>query len=372
MSQIWVISAPGLLHIAVTQHDTLLDYALWYPGFPDGLGDIYYGRVTTYLSALGGAFILLNKNLSGFLPDNAGAKNLGIGDKILVRISRSAQNGKAVRLDARNLSINSLNSSEIHLVQRGPSPLEELSTLWKNLSITIDNPHLIHFIPSFLHYRVQIAQEPCPSTILEQIEALKESFVKLPMGIQASITPTPALTAIDMDSISHSQENQTKIKAQFNANRIALPPLLHQLRLRNLSGAIFIDLIGLPIKKRRLLQDDINKSLVKDPISPRLLGFTHLGLAEIVRTRKRPPLYELLTSDHGKAIHILAKTMQEFNSISHFNHYHLIKLTLHPHLYQVLLKDEYAIKDFERQCSVTLQLKTDLTFKPQEWNFSYE
>ncbi|MBI0083780.1 ribonuclease E/G [Commensalibacter sp. M0402] len=372
MPQIWVISAPGLIHIAVTHHDTLLDYALWYPGFPDGFGDIYYGRVTAHLPALGGAFILLGKNISGFLPDNAGAKNLHNGDKIIVKVSRSAQNGKNVRLDTKNLSINIQKSTEIHLIQQGPSPLEDLSRFWENLPIIIDDPHLIHIIPSSLHNRVQIAQTSCPSIISEQIETLMVSSVKLPKGIQASITPTPALVAIDMDSVSHSQENQTKIKAQFDANRIALPPLLHQIKLRNLSGAIFIDLIGLPIKKRRLLQQDINDALANDPLSPRLLGFTHLGLAEIVRMRKRPPLHELLTSDHGKAVKILAKVMLEFNSVNHHYRYHLLKLKLHPHLYQALLKDEYAIKDFERRCSISLQLKADLTFKPQEWDFSYE
>lgn len=372
MPHIRIIAAPGLRHIIVIHHETLLDYTLWYPGFPDELGDIHYGRVTTYRPGLGGAFILLSNQKSGFLPDKAGAKNIHEGDKIVVKITRSAQGGKDVRLDARDLPAYSVKTSDLHLIEQGPSPLEELANQWQDIPIILNDPYLTHDIPLSLHERIKINQETIPPKITEQLATLKETYVDLPMGMQASITPTPALTAIDMDSMNLSDNNQSKLRSQFQANRTALPFVLHQLKLRNLSGAIFLDVIGLPIKKRRLLQQDIETALAKDPLSPRLLGFTHLGLAEIIRPRRRSPLHEMLNSNHGQAIDILDRVLQEFYTVKNHHRYHKINLQMNMHLYQALKKDPWAIKDFEYQSSVSLQLKPNPAFTRQQWEFSYE
>lgn len=103
MTKIRLLGAPGITHIAVIKEQNLLDYGVWYPGHPDGFGDIYLGRIESYLPALGGAFVTLGKDFSGFLPDNAGAKGLHEGNWVIVRITRSAQGGKGVRLDGRNI-----------------------------------------------------------------------------------------------------------------------------------------------------------------------------------------------------------------------------------------------------------------------------
>ena len=77
-------------------------------------------------------------------------------------------------------------------------------------------------------------------------------------------------------------------------NRALLPALARQIRLRNLSGAILVDLAGLPARRRAALGPALAEALADDPARPRLLGFTALGLAEIVRPRVHPPLHELL------------------------------------------------------------------------------
>lgn len=374
MPKIRIIPAPGLRHIAVTDdhHESLLDYALWYPGQSDEFGDIHYGIVTARLPALGGVFVLLHHNRSGFLSDKAGAKNLNEGDRLAVRIIRSAQGDKNVRLDARNLekyAHTPLKHSQ--LIAKGNSPLEEMAQRWENAPILYD-PLLVHEIPPALQERSQIVNTPVSSLLFDQIEALKEPQVALPLGIQASITPTPALTAIDMDSMGFSNSKQPKLQAQFQANRLALPSLLHQLRLRNLSGAIFLDLIGLPIKKRRLLQQDIENILAKDPLSPKLLGFTHLGLAEIVRPKKRPALHELLNSAHGQAIQLLGHVARDLRTLQNPYQYRKTILNMNINLYQALLQDPWAIKDFERQCSTPLQLTSNPAFTQQQWECSYE
>jgi Ribonuclease G/E len=42
------------------------------------------------------------------------------------------------------------------------------------------------------------------------------------------------------------------------------------------------------------LQPVLAAALARDPLKPRLLGFSHLGFAEISRPRIRPPLHEML------------------------------------------------------------------------------
>ena len=76
------------------------------------------------------------------------------------------------------------------------------------------------------------------------------------------------------------------------------------------SGAILIDPAGLATRKRQALLDPVKEALRPDPLNPRCLGVTALGLIEIVRARIYPSLPELLNSPHGPALpasrHILA------------------------------------------------------------------
>lgn len=373
MVKIQLLCAPGIIRIAVIKEQELLDFGIWYPGYSDGFGDIYLGRIDHYLSALGGAFVTLGKDLSGFLPDNAGTKEMHEGDWIIVRVTRSAQGGKGVRLDGRNMpSLTIPEDKSPQLLQNGSSPFEVLAQRWPDADIISDELGIINLVPSSYKPRVYLIKDPVDPEIMEQIEALETSEITLPMGMRASITPTPALVAIDMDTAIQSNEKQQKLRAQFNANQLALPPLLHQLRLRNLSGAIIVDMAGLPIKKRRLFQKEFEQSLQKDPLHPKFLGFTNLGLAEITRPRKRPPLHELFFNDHGRAIRILSVLEQQFKSLAAPSQYKNITLTLSITLHQALQKDSWAINHFEKRCAISLFIESNPSFTTHQWEYHYD
>jgi len=74
----------------------LLDFALWRPGTPDGVGDVHRGRVIASVPAMAGAFVALD-DAEGFLPDSAGARGLTAGTVLTVRVSRAAQGSKGPR-----------------------------------------------------------------------------------------------------------------------------------------------------------------------------------------------------------------------------------------------------------------------------------
>lgn len=61
--------SPGEVRVAAMASRTMIDYALWRPGSPDGVGDVYLGRVTAVVPAMAGAFVALASGMpEGFLP----------------------------------------------------------------------------------------------------------------------------------------------------------------------------------------------------------------------------------------------------------------------------------------------------------------
>ena len=102
-----------------------------------------------------------------------------------------------------------------------------------------------------------------------------------------------------------------KMAAHLAVNRAVLPALARQIRLRNLSGAILVDFAGLPARRRAALAPALHAALAEDPLRPRLLGFTALGLAEIVRPRVHPPLHELLAGPHAAGLAALRRIATE-------------------------------------------------------------
>ncbi|MBE7209650.1 MAG: ribonuclease E/G [Gluconacetobacter diazotrophicus] len=295
-------SQPGQVRIAVADGAVLLDYALWRPGAPDGVGELHRGRIEAVLPALGGAFIAIGGGATGFLPLSGSASPAPEGTPLGVEIVRAAQGGKGPRLAARPLPADVDVSGPPALVRPGPSPLDHLAARHDAAPIRVNDPSLRAEAAPALRPRMTVTTDGFPSGIEDQVAALASPDIALPGGMRASIHPTPALVAIDLDAGAASADRAPRQAAQFAANRMALPPLLHQLRLRDLSGAILLDLAGLPSRKRPALRDDIAAVLARDPAAPRLLGFTALGLAEILRPRQRPPLHELLAGPHAAAL----------------------------------------------------------------------
>ncbi len=75
-----------------------------------------------------------------------------------------------------------------------------------------------------------------PDAVEAEIEALGAPVVELAGGGRMCITPTPALTAIDVDLGAATAERRGKAPAQQAANRALLPAVARQIRLRNLGG----------------------------------------------------------------------------------------------------------------------------------------
>ncbi|MCH4089885.1 ribonuclease E/G [Acetobacter sp.] len=293
--------SPGEARIAVFENGTLQDYGIWTPGHSDHLSSVFLGRVTALAPALGGVFVHIGLGEAGFMPVRDNDPALHEGDAVSVQLIRCGMGGKGPRLKRVELSAP---ATEIGLIQQGPSPLEDMAQRWAG-DILVDHPTFAARVPSSLRDRVRLVQQAWTDDIHDAVDDLLASEIPLPGGMRASITPTPALVAIDMDTASASGMAGLKQTTQFALNRDTFPALVRQICLRNLSGAILIDPAGLSTRKRQALRDPMEEALKADPLKARCLGITALGLIEIVRTRIRPPLHELTSSPHGRAMSAL-------------------------------------------------------------------
>lgn len=357
MTEIRVAWSPGEARIAVLRDETLIDFALWRPGRPDGLGDVHIVRVTSREVAMGGSFVMLGDGRDGFLTGDHQK-----GACMAARIVRSPQGGKGLRLKpVRDAGIV---ADTPRLVRAGPTSLEDLAERYPDAPLLIDSPALSARLSTNLRGRARRVPLTFDAALEAEVDALALRDVELASGLRATITPTPALTAIDMDDPSPAQRPQT---AQFEANCKAFDTLATAIRLRNLSGAIVIDPASVSTRKRPALAGFLGKALASDPLRPQVLGATALGLLEVVRTRTRPPLHELLSSPHGIGLAALRRILRDRMASTRHE-----SLTLHASIavIRMLEEDSVALPAFADSYGSPLTLTMAPDYPDSYWTVS--
>jgi len=347
--------SPGEVRIAVLRDGDLLDYAIWRPGAPDGVGDLHRGRVIARVPAMAGCFVALGGG-EGFLPDSEGGASLHQGDHVSVRVSRAAQGGKGPRLTARL-------GADDEPPARGPGPLLELSRCYPDAPVLVDDAALAARLKPALGGRMRAVAAAFDEPLEEQVEALARPTVELNGGRRLHIHPTPALVAIDVDAGGAVAGSAGKAASHLAANRAMLPVLVRQIRLRNLSGAILVDFAGLAVRRRASLAPALQTALAEDNLHPRLLGFTALGLAEIVRPRVHPPLHELLAGPHAAGLAALRRIANEVAVPPH----RMLALRASPPVVAALETDTDALADLARRAGRTLILRSDPNLPATAW-----
>lgn len=272
------------MRIALLKSDVLSEFYVWDRTAPDGVGDLYTGRVDAIERALAGCFVTLGPDLSGFLPDSAGGKHLTQGQYASLRITRAGQNNKGPRLKLESTPP----GDKIGLVAHGPGPLLDLAERFPDVDIVVDDYALIAVLRSTLGARLRYRADAFDPVLEDEVAALLDPFASLPHGGRLHITQAPAATLLDVDTAAASHMQPLMF------NKAILPEICRQIRLRNLSGGLLLDFAGLKPAQRQKLLPDVKAALAPDPLAPVLLGLSHLGFAEISRRRIHPPLSEIL------------------------------------------------------------------------------
>jgi Ribonuclease G/E len=362
--KILAAASPGEVRVAAWDGTGLADYAIWRPGLPDGVGDLHRGRVIARLPALAGAFVAID-GAEGFLPDSEGGTGAGEGQVLGVRITRAAQGGKGPRLTAKltqEEAALAATPGPVALLRRGPGAVMRLAALYPDAPVVVDGAALAATMRAAFGPRLRQGTA-FDDAVESAVESLSDPVAELPGGARLSVHPTPALTALDVDLAGASSERRGKTASQAAANRALLPALARQIRLRNLAGAILVDLAGLSPKRRAALGADFAAALASDPLHPRFLGFSALGLAEILRPRIHPPLHELLAGPHAAGLAALRRAAADIAAHPERS------LALHttPAVATALRADPIALAELAHRAGRPLIVREDRSLPPLGW-----
>jgi len=357
--------SPGEVRVAAVDDAGVLDYAVWRPGAPDGVGDLHRGRLTALAPAMAGAFVRLEGAADGFLPDSEGGAGATEGQALGVRVVRAAQGGKGPRLTARLSAAEAalVGAGPPALLRRGPGAIERFALLHPQAPVDIDDAAVMAALRPALGTRLRLVRAAFDDAVAADVEALAESGVPLADGGRIDIQPTPALVAIDVD-LGATGARGGKARAQFAANRALLPALARQIRLRNLSGAILVDFGGMSAARRPRLAPELRAALGEDPLAPVLLGFTALGLAEILRPRVHPPLHEVLAGPHAAGLAALRAADAAFAARPQ----HGPTLRAAPTVEAALRADPVALADWQRRTGRPFPMRADATLPGCAWS----
>lgn len=128
-------------------------------------------------------------------------------------------------------------------------------------------------------------------------DKIKEALSKkvwLSCGGYLIIEPTEALTVIDVNS-GKTGKSQNKLSSEEFHHRVnccAVPEIMRQLRLRNLSGIIIVDMLKTGKDNAEILLSMMEREAAKDSVDTVIVGMTALGLVEITRKKTEASLYE--------------------------------------------------------------------------------
>ena len=135
--------------------------------------------------------------------------------------------------------------------------------------------------------------------ISTKLEKACEKKVWLKSGGNLVIEPTEALTVIDVNTGKAIDGKRAKETTFYKINCEAAIEAARQIRLRNLSGIILIDFIDMKEQEHvEELMQLLRMKLSEDKVKTVLVDITKLGLVEITRMKKNPPLREALSSNH--------------------------------------------------------------------------
>lgn len=308
---------------------------------PFAPGTILRGKVNRLVKGQGGVFVTLPGGESGYLRDRAG---LAEGQAVLVQVSGVAEPGKAVPLTSRllirgryaiatpdkpgvNISRSITDADRrAELQELGDAGLggRDCGLILRSAAESADDDEIAEEIAQIIGLASAIANdlqgpeellldaptpadtawrdwaEPPPDSVeqadvlpddaIDAVHALLDVRLSLPGGAFATIEPTRALVAIDVNTgRDHSPA------AALKANIALARELPRQLRLRGLGGQVVVDFAPISKRDRGTLEQELKKAFRSDGADAALSGWTAMGLFELSRKRDRIPLTLLAT-----------------------------------------------------------------------------
>ena len=321
---------------AVEENGRLVEYI---PAAGDGgAGRILSGRVDRMMPGLEAAFVDIGRKKDGFLPlkENSSSFTGGSvrsGDRVLVQIRREETGTKGAYL-SRDLSIpgsylilmpmnrhigisarvqapedrerllrlgQELSGGRYGLVMREAALGQSAEALQKELAALEERwAGIREGHPEEESAEEELRRDYLPRGIarVERVESLNADLarqlkeaegrkIRLPHGGNIIIDRCEALTVIDVNSASDSGEGNRR-ETVLRTNLEACREAVIQIRLRNLSGILILDLIDMESEEDRdAVKKSLEENLREDRQKTVIHGYTSLGLMEMTRKRSR-------------------------------------------------------------------------------------
>lgn len=291
MRRLLVSLSPGEIWAALVEEGALSTLRVVRTHGAAQAGDLYLGRVVALRPELPAALIDIGDVRPGFLggEDVARGVKLRDGETVVVRVTKAARADKAagltMKLDAAEQAI-AASGAPPRLLHRRETPLAGLLKEFAADEIVIDDAAAVAEAKK-IGGTVRLYSGAVPlfeaEGIAAAVEAALGSRVALPRDGALTIETTAAATMIDVDG-GHG--------GALSANLAAAEEIGRQIRLRDLSGPIVIDFIGMKDRGARDRVAGALKSALGE--GPTYLGWTRLGHFELAIKRRRPSLTEQL------------------------------------------------------------------------------
>lgn len=298
------------------------------------LGSIHIGRVKKISKNINAAFVEIEYNKERqtvyfdmpdvkyiIFADDKEHNVLHEGDDIVIKISKLPIKNK---LAGATANISGVSTEVLDNIKERKNYIKSPSMLYAGESdyieiikdrlkyttfdIVTDIKEVYEKILSFLKEnhseladRVRLYEDPMVSmNKLYSIDTLFESAldkrVWLKDGGYLFIEPTEALTVIDVNTGKNVQKKDASA-IKLKTNLEAIKESARQMRLRNISGIIVIDLINTSDKSEvDLLYHTMKDYLKEDRLNTVAIDITKLCLFEITRRKRKPSLLEVMKS----------------------------------------------------------------------------
>jgi len=266
------------------------DLRLLRSGDPPTAGDVWLARVQSFVAGLGACFLDLGAGRPGFLPVPKGSRPPTDGAAVVVRVTRAEAEGKGPRLRL--------------LQQAAPPGLRppcRLTTapdwaVWLDDGEAVADAAGLDLLPPERRAEAELRPGPLIDAALHaQIEALLAPRVGLAGGGALWIEPVRTLTAIDLDVGRAAAGPGGAARILRERVLAGLTEVARQVRLRDLSGRLVIDL---PVERGASWRQEavaaLTAALAVDEAPTQVYPLRASGLLEFTRQRRRPPLHERL------------------------------------------------------------------------------
>lgn len=212
--------------------------------------------------------------------------------------------------------------------------------------------------------------------IEKQVSMLFERRVELENGGSIFIDVTEAMTVIDVNSGRYTGGKNFDETA-LDINMSALEEIARQIRLRNISGIIIIDLID--IKNQNYTDKIVEKAksvFKKDRARIEVLGMTRLNLMELTRKKNKENFFNLMNEDcpycggSGRVlspVQIILKTENIIKKVKENTSCNSIVLSVGSVMYMKVMKSCMdKINEMADSCHVTISFEEDRSIETED------